>query len=139
VCGGLAVSFVSTVLLRNTDYAFWQVCVGYTGFACVTGMIYGGALRVMAYALRRVPADDARRAFATGAITTAAQYALTTVLGNQSDRMILIAAPVCAAAFDALRARRARLGLARYDADLPAVPAIIEPSAVEPRSPEHTE
>ncbi len=33
VCGGIAVSFVSSVLLRETDSAFWQLCIGTPGAA----------------------------------------------------------------------------------------------------------
>ena len=133
VCGGIAVSFVSGVLLHDTDLAFWQLCAGYVAFACITGGIYGIALRVMAFALRRVTQDDAWRGLATGAITTAAQYAVTTVLGNHdSDAVLLIAAPMFAAFVDACRARRKRPGL-------PVESPIIESASIEPRSPENTE
>ena len=133
VCGGIAVSFVSGVLLRDTDSAFWQLCAGYVAYACVTGVIYGVALRVMAFALRRVTEDDAWRGLATGAIATAAQYAVTTALGNhESDLVLLLAAPLCAAAVDAYRARRKRPGL-------PVEPPMIESATIEPGSPENTE
>src|SRR5881398_2189778 len=95
VCGGVAVSFVSAVLLHETDSAFWQLCIGYVALACLTGAIYGIALRIMAFALRRVTQDDAWRGLATGAITTAAQYAVTTVLGDhESDKAVLVLAPL---------------------------------------------
>jgi len=133
VCGGIAVSFVSGVLLRDTDSAFWQLCAGYVAFACITGAIYGVALRVMAFALRRVTQEEAFRGLATGAITTAAQYAVATMLGNHdSDAVLLLAAPISAAAVDAYRARRKRAGLS-------VEPPMIESAAIEPRSPENTE
>ena len=140
VCGGIAVSFVSAVLLHDTDAAFWQVCIGYVAFACVTALLYAAALRVMAFALRRVTQDDAWRGLATGAITTAAQYGVTTLIGNHdSDRAILLLAPLCAAGVDAMRARRRRPGFSPADEELAAVPPIVEPTAIESRSQENTE
>ena len=140
MCGGVAVSFVSAVLLRDTDSAFWQLCIGYAAAACVSGLIYGAALRVMAFALRRVTQDDAWRGLAMGAITTAAQYAASTLIGNHdSDRTLLIVAPLCAAGIDAFRARRRSFVLADSDLDLPVEPPVVEPPAVEPGPNEHAE
>jgi hypothetical protein len=140
VCGGIAVSFVSAVLLHDADAAFWQLCIGYAGFACITGAIYGAALRVMAFALHRVTQDDAWRGLATGAITTAAQYAAITFIGNhESDRTILIVAPLCAAAVDAFRARRSRPGFGVTDEYLTAEPPVIKTAPIIPGTDKDTE
>ena len=119
ICGGAAVSFVSCFVLHDAGAAFWQLCLGYVVFACLSGAIYAGALKCMAFALRRVTQEDAWRGLASGAISTAAQYAVTSVSGNHESGLILLfLAPVCAAAVDAFRARRERPALESPDSPL---------------------
>jgi hypothetical protein len=103
--GGIAASFISCFLMRNSDFAFWQLCAGYMVTACLSGVMFGGASKILGYP--QASATDGRLALIAGAGCTVVEFVLSTATHSiEVGRVLLFVLPVGAAVMYTLRARR---------------------------------
>ena len=92
--GGVVVSFFSCVLIGNSQFLLWQLCIGYMMAACFSGLAYAVGLKLARW-LRNM---DLKLAAISGGACAVMEYLLSTMIQSLNwNRAILFALPIVAA------------------------------------------